>query len=42
MRSQSTRALSKLRVALGDALSESTSPGRPSADLNEMKDTADG
>ena len=42
VRSQSTRALSKLRVALGDALSESTSPGRPSAALNEMKDTADG
>lgn len=42
VRSQSVRALSKLRLVLGDALTETNSPDRPLADLNEMKDTRDG
>jgi RNA polymerase sigma-70 factor (sigma-E family) len=42
VRSQSTRALSKLRVVLGDALSEAGTPGRPLADLAETRERTDG
>jgi RNA polymerase sigma-70 factor (sigma-E family) len=42
VRSQSTRALSKLRVVLGDALSETAAPSGSLADLTETRDRADG
>jgi RNA polymerase sigma-70 factor (sigma-E family) len=42
VRSQSTRALSKLRVVLGDALSETDAPSGPLADLTETRDRTDG
>ncbi len=42
VRSQSTRALAKLRVALGDALSETSSPAGPSAGRHETKETGNG
>jgi RNA polymerase sigma-70 factor (sigma-E family) len=42
VKSQSARALDKLRVVLGDAMTESGSPGRPAEERHEAKDAPHG
>lgn len=42
VKSQSARALDKLRVVLGDAMTETGSPGRPAEEWHETKDAPHG
>ena len=42
VKSQSARALGKLRAVLGDTMTESGPPGRPREERYEMRDTRHG